>query len=226
MIIPVMSLGIREGNIVSSEITFSGTSVSMTANTIGYRDLMPSLSDVCDKDVPVLAIDTDGMKKNDITHGLLRKMKIKREFWLMTGIRNAGDVMDAFHSDADKIVIPYHMTSDTHLSEMIEISDSCIPALFADDSGVRTKGKRKDLGTCVRMLESMNFKKILVFDVSGGDGKDVYAAVKDHGDRVIPYAGSGETDDVSSLQEMGFADVMVSAVKLFRNISRRSDVRS
>jgi isopentenyl phosphate kinase len=207
---------------VSSHIAFGDASVSMTGNTVGYVDLSSSLSKVCDKDTPMLAVDVDGVQKRDIVPELLRKIRSKHELWLMTGIRNAGDVMDAFHGDINKLVIPYHLTSDASLKEIAEISDSCIPALFAGADGVRIKGKGKsrDLRTCVKALEKMNFRRIIVFDVSG----DARNSVRDLANIVIPYAGTAEEADI--LRSIGFNNVLVSAIKLFRDASERSEVRS
>ena len=67
----------------------------------------------------------------------------------------------------------------------------------------------------------MNFRKILIFDVSGDNAWD---DLRDLVDTVIPYAPSIE--DADALRKIGFGDVLVSAVKLYQRASERSEVRS
>ncbi|MDR0198829.1 MAG: hypothetical protein LBI08_03700 [Methanomassiliicoccaceae archaeon] len=221
MDIPVIPLRIGNGNLLASHMTFVGTSITMSGNCVGYGDLLSSLSDVCGKDAPILAVDAEGMRRKDIVPELVRKIRSKRELWLMTGIRNAGDVMDAFHGDMNKLAVPYHFTSDALLREITELSDSCVPVLFTERNDVHAKGKKKDLRNCIRTLTNMNFRKILVFDVSGDGAWD---SIRNHADTVIPYAPTA--DDAKELHGLGFDDVLVSAVKLFRNASGRSEIGS
>ncbi|MCL2143459.1 MAG: hypothetical protein FWH44_04295 [Methanomassiliicoccaceae archaeon] len=226
MIIPVMPVRTKNGNLVSSHPVLSDASVTMTDNTVGYGDLMSSLSDVCDKEIPILIADVKGMQKGDIMPDVLRKIRSKRETWLMTGIRNAGDVMDAFHGDINKLVVPYHFTSDAALKEIIEISDCCIPAVFAGGNGARTAGKRADLRSCIRTFEKMNFRNVIVFDDRADNAAGIWSNVRDLADIIIPYVCSGTAEDMRTLHDMGFADVLVSAVRLFQNLSRRSEIGS
>jgi hypothetical protein len=199
------------GGVISSNIVFSGASVAMDGGGIPYKDVMASLSEVCTKDVPVIVVDVKGLQRRDIIPDILRKVKTKRELWLMTGIRNPGDVMDAFHGNMDKLVVPYHLTTDAHLKEMTELSDSCIPALFVDDDGVIMKGKRMDIGETVRALEKMHFRKILAFDVSPGGGTGKWDPVKDIADVLIPSCSAADRD---TMHGTGFADVIVPAADL------------
>jgi phosphoribosylformimino-5-aminoimidazole carboxamide ribonucleotide (ProFAR) isomerase len=219
MIIPVMPVRMRKENIMTSHMTFSGASIAMDENCVGYNDLLASLKDVCDKNASILAVDADGMRKRDIVPELVRKMRSKRELWFMTGIRNTGDVMDAFNGDMNKLVVPYHFTTDALLKEITELSDSCIPALFAERGDVHTRGKKKDVRNCIRTLKDMNFRKIIVFDVSDGGTWD---GIRNLSDTVIPYAHS--VDDTVTLRKLGYDDVLVSALKLFRNASERSEI--
>jgi len=222
MEIPTIPVRISNGNVLASHMVFSGAFPSMTENTIGFNDLISSLSNVCAKDVPILAVDVFGIQKKDIIPELLRRTKTKRELWYMTGIRNAGDVMDAFQGDMSKIIVPYNLTSDTLLREIVEISDSCMPALFAEREEVYSKGnKKKGLRSCVKTLSNMNFRKIIVFDAAGGLA---WEDLRDLVDTVIPYAPSAE--DAEILRKIGFRDVLVSGVKLFQRASERSEIRS
>jgi len=226
MDIPVMPVRSKGMNIVSSHITFSGTSISMTDETVGYSDLMSSLTKVCGKETPILAVDVKGVQKKDITPDLLRRIRSKHELWLMTGIRNAGDVMDAFHGDINKLVVPYHLTSDAALKDMMDISDCCIPAVFAGDDGVVGKGKGNDIARCVRTLERMNFRKVIVFDVLADDDARIWNGLRDLTDLIIPYVPSGMRRDADALHDMGFTDVLVSAIKYFQDVSKRSEIQN
>ncbi|MDR0778853.1 MAG: hypothetical protein LBE48_05415 [Methanomassiliicoccaceae archaeon] len=224
MYVPVIPIRITGGNAVASHMTFSGTDVLMTNDHVSYGDLMNSLSGICDKGTPMIVVDIDGLQKKDISAEIIRKLRPKREMWLMTGIRDSGDVMDAFHGSMSKLIVPYHMTTDIRLNEMIQLSDCCIPALFTDSKGVHTDGIRKDLRTVVRNIERTGFRKMLVFDVSGDHAKDVLSSLTDLADLMIPYASSKE--DADMIHERGFKDVMVSGIKLFRSAKQRSEIQS
>ena len=206
--------------------------MTMSDDTMGYEELIQKLENVYGKEVPFLMIDVKGIQKRDIVPDILKRMKMKRELWLMTGIRDPGDVMDAFNGDINKAVVPYHLTSDEYLKEMIELSDSCIPALFSDSGTVlenrrtsdkrtasekgmsQTKNKRNDLRDVVRALERMNFRKILAFDVSGSDPVRTWEGISDLSDVVIPYVPSGGMNDIEAVHRLGFADVTVPAVRI------------
>jgi hypothetical protein len=224
MYIPVIPAQIIAGNVMASHILFSGTDVRMDERPVSYGNLINSLSGICDKSTPMLVVDVIGLEKRDIEPEILRKIRPKREMWFMTGIRNAGDVMDAFHGDIGKLVVPYHMTSDALLKEMNELSDSCVPALFADGKGVHMSGRRGDLKTVVRTLERTGFRKMILFDVSGSSAEYTFGSLSDLADTVIPYASSKEDADV--IHETGFKDVMVSGIKLFGSVKQRSEIQS
>ena len=205
MDIPVVPVRIVRNEIISSDIIFSGGSAAMGDNTVRYADLISS-DDTNNKNAPVLIIDVKGMQRKDIMPDILKRVRSKRELWFMTGVRDAGDLIDAFQSDMSKVAVPYHFTSDRLLKDMIEISDCCIPALFADRNGVHMKGKRNDLRNVVRSLENMNFRRVLVFDVSGGG----WDGINDLCDTVVPFVAPGEDRD--AVHDLGFRDVMFQAV--------------
>jgi hypothetical protein len=221
--IPAIPVQITGGNAVTSHILFSGTDVRMDDNPVSYGDLVSSLSGISDKGTPILAVDVVGLRKGDIEPGVLRKLKTKHNVWLMTGIRDTGDVMDAFHGDISKLVVPYHLTTDGFLKEMIALSDSCIPALFIDGEGVHMSGRRREPRTVIRTLENIGFRKMLLFDVSGGD-VNTWMPFEDLADMIIPYASS--MDDADAIHKIGFNDVLVSGIKLFKDVKQRSEIRS
>ena len=216
MDIPLMPLRMRRREMISSDIILSGASVSMADDIINYEGLLSSVADAVGKDVPIVAVDVKGIQRKDIDQDILKKIRTKREFWLMTGIRNTGDLMDAFQGDIGKAVVPYQFTTDELLREMTEISDCCIPALFVDDGGVLAGRKRKDLRGTVRTMEEMNFRKILMFDVSGGDGIRLCEYAAGISDALIPFIASNRKEDIDSANSLGFRDVIVPAVSLPR----------
>jgi len=176
-----------------------------------YADVMSSLSKTYGKDLPLVVVDVDGLRRRDIEPDVLKKMKATRNIWLMTGIRNAGDMMDAFHGDIGKLVVPYHMTTDADLKEMNELSDSCVPALFLGRGGVHVKKGTVPLRNVMRTLREMNFRKVLVFVTDDGI-TDPLSDAGEYCDIVIPYIQKKE--NAESAGEMGFTDVMISASEL------------
>ena len=220
MDIPIIPIRIKGREAVSSDIMFSGPSVTMSEDTERYADITRSLTDVCGKDVPALVVDVKGMQRKDIIPEILKRIKMRREVWLMTGIHDTVDMMDAFQGDADKVAVPYHFTSDALLREMTELSDCCMPVLFVDRDGVHVRGKRKELRAVIRTLENMNFGRILAFDISGGDPVRIWEGAAGISDALVPYVSSGTAYDIDSVHRLGFPDVMVSGVRLLQNTRR------
>jgi len=219
-----MPLHTKGGNILTADIIFSGTSVTAANDNLCYKDLLKSLADVCGKEVPVVVVDVKGMKKKDISSEILKDVKSKRDIWVMTGIIDAGDMMDAFQGNINKLIVPYHFTSDSHLKEMIMLSDCCIPALFVDNGNVYPLGRKNDLRNALRTLERMNFEKTLVFDVSSEYSPGIWERIHDHSDTVIPYAPS--QDVAAEIRERGFNNIMISAVKLIGDTRKESRFQS
>jgi len=216
MRIPVIPIRSTITSTLSSHPMFSGTSVSMSKDTMNYKDLMRSVSKACGKETPIVIVDVKGMQKEDIDPNVLRKVRSKgNELWLMTGVRNSGDMIDALCGDIDRVMVPYHMTSDPMLKEMTELSDGCIPALFVERGKIYMKGREKSVSSVLKTLMNMNFDKIAVFNTSGEDDDRVYADIQEFSDVTVPYVTSGDDYDISKISEMGFADIMASSVKLF-----------
>jgi uncharacterized protein related to proFAR isomerase len=194
----------RQDVIVSPKVLFSGISVEISDVCASYENIMSSLPE----GAPVLFVDADGLRRRDIVPDILRKLRSKRESWLMTGVRNPGDLMDAFHGNISRIVVPYHLTSDAHLTDMIELSDCCMPALFTENGEVHTAGKMKDLMNTVGTLRDIGFVKMIVLDVSDDGRLDEYGRLRDHCDALIPYVRSGKKDDHEYLRNLGFDDIL------------------
>ena len=208
MRIPAIPLRIRKGIAVSPDVTF-GASVIIPGGNGDYDDIMKKVTDVCGKGSPVLVIDADGIRKADIFPNVLKRLPAGRETWFMTGIRNAGDMIDAFHGNIGKLVVPYHLTADDALIEMSELSDCLIPALFIDSGGVHIRGRRKR-GTAdvLRTLEGMNFSDVAVFDASGGR-IDIMYELRGKENIAVPYINPGTDDGAADASDRGFAKVIV-----------------
>jgi len=216
MRIPVIPLRVTPRSMTSSYLTFSGTSVAMAKDTVDYKEHISFVSKACGEGTPMVIVDVKGMQKDDIDPNVLRKIRSKgNELWLMTGVRDAGDMIDAFCGDVSKIMVPYHMTSDRLLKEMTELSDNCLPAIFMERDKIYMNGRKRDIREVVRSMANMNFGKIAVFNVSSEHDDRVYGCLQDFSDVVMPYVSSGEEYDIKRMNDLGFADTMASSVRLF-----------
>jgi uncharacterized protein related to proFAR isomerase len=197
----------------SSDIVFNGLSMTMTDDVVNYDELLSSVKETYGKENPVLIIDMKGMQKKDIIPDVLKRTKMKRDFWLMTGVHDQIDLIDAFQGDMSKVAVPYHFTNDELLKEMVELSDSCVPSLFVDNGIVHMKGKKRSLRDIIRTLERMNFRKVIVFDVSESDPLRAWESASDLSDTIIPYVSSGSKNDIDIVHKLGFNDVLIPAVR-------------
>ena len=97
---------------------------------------------------------------------VVKNVKIKRyKVWLMTCVRDTDDLFDVFNSEADTVLVPYHLTSDEDLADMHSVSDSIIPAVIRSE---RIAPGQEGPETVTERLVSAGFDSVAVFDLDGG----------------------------------------------------------
>ena len=74
----------------------------------------------------MVVVDSDSLSARRFTEGVVKRMKVRGcDIWLMTWIEDADDLFDAFNTNADMVLGPYHATgSDEDLSDILSVSDS------------------------------------------------------------------------------------------------------
>ena len=105
-----------------------------TCGTADYRGFVSGPESGIDRKSPFLAVDVKGIAEGGFKADVVKNVKIKRyKVWLMTCVRDTDDLFDVFNSEADTVLVPYHLTSDEDLADMHSVSDSIIPAVIRSE---------------------------------------------------------------------------------------------
>lgn len=119
----------------------------------------------------VLVWDVEGMNRGRFNAPFMEFCKVSgNDVWLIEPIYDELDVLDGFVGNADRIVFPYdRIRNDSVLSDILEVSDNCVPLLVCN--GGRCNGK--DPLELIGKLADHGFHNIMVADLDGSldDGK-------------------------------------------------------
>ena len=190
----------RDGGMSCGSLTFAGYLPDVKAPLSDYRVVRTSLQSSVEERKGIIAImDIRGLRRRDIDETLLKNLRIRgSDIWFMTCISDADDLLDAFNTDADRILMPMHLVDDGHeLDTIMAMSDSVIPVIFSVDRFTDSYMGRMDVQRMVGKLERKGFSTMVVLDTDGrlniNDWKDL--AYYD----VIPCTRSVTAEDLQSL---------------------------
>ena len=84
----------------------------------------------------MVVVDSDSLSARRFTEGVVKRMKVRGcDIWLMTWIEDADDLFDAFNTNADMVLGPYHATgSDEDLSDLADLGFYRTCVVDTDDS--------------------------------------------------------------------------------------------
>lgn len=137
-----------------------------TRGITDYLEFVSGPDSGIDRKSPFLAVDVIGMAEGGFRADVVKNVKIRRyKVWLMTCVRDTDDLFDVFNSEADTVLVPYHLTSDDDLADMHSVSDSIIPAVIRRKS---TAPERESPERITERLVSIGFDSVAVFDLGGG----------------------------------------------------------
>lgn len=193
-------------------VSFDGVTPRLLGELTDYAAFTKELSSKNDERTPVLVIDVKGLQRKTINDVLLKNFKIRgMQIWLMTYIESVDDIFDAFNTDADFVLMPYHaIRSDSELHDILSISDASIPALFVRDGMVVGKKGKEELTATVDKLAGIGYTTVMVFDMTGNLKKENWSAISSRA-RILPYVGDRK-DIAASLKDMGFENVFIYAL--------------
>ena len=123
----------------------------------------------------------------------MKRLRVRGAYlWLMTSIETTEDLMDAFNSSADMIISPYHFSlSDAILKDIMDVSDSFIPAVYvADGMGIRRGGRKSYVEDILDELMDMNYFRICVVDTDMSLTDRQWESIEDMCPSVIPFPGA------------------------------------
>lgn len=189
MIIPVIPSTTVDGNILVGHLTFDGPEPRICGDTKDFIPFTSEISSRYDRGHPFLVFDVRGMHDRRMDIELLKGMKIRgKNIWFLTCIERVEDVFDAFNTDADVLLIPYHtVASDSELTEMHAVSDRSFPVLFVRNGMTYARDGMKDTKVIVERMADMGFTSIAVFDLSGTLTENDWRTLSDDV-RILPFS--------------------------------------
>lgn len=211
MFIPVIPCKSDNDTIKIGRLSFNGRIPHIDEYLDDYHQFTAKLSSVYEKGNPILVIDVYGLENDTINTTLLKNLKIRNmETWLMTCIRVAEDLFDAFSTDVDMILVPYHgVRSREDIIDMHGVSDRVIPALFLRKGITYGGSKDSDPGMVLADLNDIGFYKFAVFDLDGSLTDSDWSMLREFGS-ILPYAG--DATDETTFQNIGFKEILRSAL--------------
>ncbi|MFA6709977.1 MAG: hypothetical protein WC067_04955 [Candidatus Methanomethylophilaceae archaeon] len=211
MIIPVIPSTTVNGNVLVGHLTFDGSEPRICGHTEDFIPFTSKMSSQYDRGHPFLIFDVKGMRDRTMNIELLKGMKIRgKDIWFLTCIERVEDVFDAFNTDADVLLIPYHtVRSDSELMEMHAVSDGSFPVLFVSNRMTYTRNGMKDTKEIMDKVTDMGFTSVAVFDLSGTLTRNDWDALSDDV-RILPF--SQKPVERTTLDESDFEWVFRSAI--------------
>ena len=205
MIVPLIPVKAdRDGRLYCGKISFEDGRPKVF-DEMDYLEAISSMTSSTENKRPVVVMDVKGLNERGMNIDLLKNLKIRgSRVMFMTYIRTVDDVLDAFNTDADSVIMPVQTVKDGYEMDCIlEISDSVIPLLLVKERRTVFYRMKKEPLWALRELEKKGFRRFIVMDTDGdlelNDWKDL------SGYEVLPYSESITDEEFSSI---GMNDVL------------------
>ena len=205
MIVPLIPVKAdRDGRLYCGKISFEDGRPRVF-DEMDYLEAISSMTSSAENKRPVVVMDVKGLNERGMNIDLLKNLKIRgSRVMFMTYIRTVDDVLDAFNTDADSVIMPVQTVKDGYERDCIlEISDSVIPLLLIKERRTVFNRMKKEPLWALRELEKKGFRRFIIMDTDGdlelNDWKDF------SGYEVLPYSESITDEEFSSI---GMNDVL------------------
>ena len=204
MEIPAIFASCPGSGMTASETWFQGTRPRITGRTVPFGQATADIPRHENR-TPVVVVDADSLSDRTFRGDVVKDMKVRGfDIWLMTWIENADDLFDAFNTNADMVLGPLHATrSDKDLSDILSVSDSFVPTVFAvgGKAVLRKEGRDSVDGVLARLTE-MGFYRTCVVDTDGSlDG--AWESLRSDYPSLMPFTRSVESTEALSGQRIG-----------------------
>ena len=189
MRIPAFMTTWQDGGLRCTDRWFHGTVPGKGSRTVPFHEAV-SEGTVKEARSPAVVVDLDSLGRRYFDEKVMKNMKVRgADIWFMTHIEDADDVFDAFNTNADMLLAPYHtIRSDADLDDIHSVSDSVIPVVFVKDSkGLVSRRKTGDVRDILDRLTDAGFYKTCVLDTDGSVTETMWTDIHDDNPSVIPF---------------------------------------
>lgn len=183
MQIPVVPLiSDKDKNLYTGTLSFDNGVPKINGQLTRYTKPYQSVNRKC----PVLIVDVTGLQNRTIDNTVLKHLKNRgSKVWFITHIQCADDVFDAFNTDADMVIFPFHtLNSLADLNDIMSVSDSVVPAIFIQDG--KPIGERS-INDVIDTIYDAGFSEIAVFDTDCSLSYDDWKEIVSYGN-TVPYS--------------------------------------
>lgn len=157
------------------------------------------------EDRPIaLVMDVKGLQRRNLNDVLLKRLRIRGTgVWFLTNIESVDDVFDAFNTDAEAVLVPTHtVRSEEEFLDILDVSDSVIPALFVRKRSAVYLGRSMDYRKVIDAVRSMGYGNAAVFDLDDSIPEDDWPPLMERCG-IIPCSFTGKIS-AERFEEMGF----------------------
>lgn len=204
MEIPAVFASCSGESLLASDAWFRGLSPDTRGRTVPFQDAVSRLPK-SEERFPVVLADLDSLGGQEFREGVLKRMKVRgRDIWFMTWIETADDLFDAFNTNAEMVMGPLHaVLSDVDLADILSVSDSFIPVVYAVDGRAMVGGRRRPtVPEKLDELADIGFYRVCVLDTDGRVPGYDWERIADEHPSAIPFDNGNRTDG------MGFGTVI------------------
>ncbi len=186
MQIPVVPLtSDSEENILYAHIDINGGELKIEDAVPLKREMLPRIG----YRMPLIVLDVKGLLNDTIDTAIVKRFRMRgASMWLMTSVNDADDIFDAFNSDADTVLMPYHrIYSEDDLTDILSVSDSSIPCLFIKGGKCICPDGTEDVLSVADYLFDTGYTRIAVIDTDSSLSFDDWRKISQSGD-IIPFS--------------------------------------
>lgn len=204
MEIPAIFASCPGQGMTASESWFRGVRPVVCGRTTPFDEAASEVPRYDDR-TPVVVVDSDSLSARRFTEGVVKRMKVRGcDIWLMTWIEDADDLFDAFNTNADMVLGPYHATgSDEDLSDILSVSDSFVPAVFvAGGRAVMRRAGRDSVPDALSRLADLGFYRTCVVDTDDSLSGS-WETLRDDFPSAIPFTRSPESTEAIAGPRIG-----------------------
>ena len=185
MRIPAFFAVHKDGELMATDGRFSGHRALKGERTVSLSSAVAEGS-IKECRAPAVIIDCSSLSSMSFDEQVVKHLRVKgADVWFMTFIRDADDVFDAFNTDAETLLAPYHsVASDDDWRDILDVSDSVV--FCHKGKAISRKGSLVDIGKTLDSLVSIGFYKNCVVDTDGSIPTDLWRDISEDYPSTVP----------------------------------------
>ena len=189
MRIPAFMTVWQDGRLWCTDGWFNGAAVGKGVRKVPLDEATP-MGIVREARAPAVIVDAESIGTGRFGERVVKNMRVRgADIWFMTHIEDADDVFDAFNTNADMVLAPYHtIRSDADLEDIHSVSDSVIPVVFVKNSkGLVSRRKTGDVRDILDRLTDAGFYRTCVLDTDGSVTETMWTDLHDDNPSAMPF---------------------------------------